>query len=122
MKAPLDPTPYPRDPRSQPIQVGLPDGGYAYVQGVDGTIYVVPDGPHVHPQILGGGSPANYAGDLTIDRGRIVDVTNLSGTFQCDDPDGLLEVAAALRSVGFAVDSGAVRFFPQDGSRPRVIQ
>ena len=122
MKAPLDPTPYPRDPRSQPIHVGLPDGGYAYVQAVDGTIYVVPDAPHVHPTVLGGGSPANYAGDLTIDRGRIVDVTNLSGTFQCDDPDGLLEVSAALRRMGFTVESGAVRFFPQDGSRPRVLE
>jgi hypothetical protein len=50
-----------------------------------------------------------------------VNVTNLSGTFQCDDSDGLLEVAAELRRVGFVVEPGAVRFFPQDGSRPRVL-
>ena len=121
MKSPLDPMPYPRDSRSQPIHAGLPDGGYAYVQDLDDTIYVVPDAPHVHPVILGGGCPAKYAGDLTIDRGKIVDVTNLSGTFQCDDPDGLLDVAAELRRIGFVVETGAVRFFPQDGSRPRVL-
>lgn len=121
MRYPLDPTPYPRDHRSQPIRVGFADGGYAYVQDVDGTIYVVPDAPHVHPSILGGGRPAKYAGDLTIDHDKIVAITNLSGTFQCDDPDGLLEVAAELRRIGFVVESGAVRFFPQDGSRPRVL-
>ncbi len=121
MKPPLDPTPYPRDPRSTPIRPGLPDGGYAYAQDASGTIYVLPDAPHVHPRILGGGTSAKYAGDLTVRDGRIVDVTNLSGTFQCDDADGLLEIGEEIRRTGFVVDSGAVRFFPQDGSRPRVL-
>jgi hypothetical protein len=63
-----------------------------------------------------------YAGDLTIS-GRVVrDVTNLSGTFQCDDRDGLLAVAEAIRRQGVAVMPGAVRFFPADGSRPVVLQ
>jgi hypothetical protein len=119
---PQDSTPYPKDPRSQPIDASIPDGGYAYVRDVNGTVHVVPDGPHVHPKILGGGQPAMYAGDMTIRGGRVVDLTNLSGTFQFDDEDGLREVAAELRRQGLQVDVGAVRFFPADGSAPVVLQ
>ena len=93
MKDPLDPTPYPRDPRSRPIDASLPDAGYAYVQDVGGTVHVVPDGPHVHPKVLGMALPGNYAGDMTVRGGKVVDLTNLSGTFQFDDEDGLREVA-----------------------------
>jgi hypothetical protein len=116
MKAPLDPTSYPRDPRSQPISPGLPDGGYVYVQDLNGVIYVLPDGPHMHPKVLGGAQPAMYAGDLTIRDGKVWDLTNLSGTFQFDDEAGLLAVAQEFRRQGFTVETGAVRFFPADGS------
>jgi hypothetical protein len=122
MKIPLDPTPYPRDPRSRAISRKTKDGNYVYVRDPAGIVYVLPDGPHTHPKVLGGGCPAMYAGDLTIS-GRVVrDVTNLSGTFQCDDRDGLLAVAEAIRRQGVAVMPGAVRFFPADGSRPVVLQ
>ena len=121
MKSPLDPTPYAQDPRSQPIAPTIPDGGYVYVRDHNGTIHVVPDGPHVHPKVLGGGLPAMYAGDLTIRGGSVVDLTNLSGTFEFDDEDGLLEVAKEIENNGIAVDPGAVRFFPPDGSRPVVL-
>jgi hypothetical protein len=110
------------DPRSQPIDATIPDGGYAYVRDLNGTVHVVPDGPHVHPKVLGGALPAMYAGDLTIRGGMVVDLTNLSGTFQFDDEDGLREVAAELRRVGLVVAKGAVRFFPPDGSRPVVLE
>jgi hypothetical protein len=63
-----------------------------------------------------------YAGDMTIRRGRVVDLTNLSGTFQFDDEDGLRELAAELQRQGLQVDAGAVRFFPADGSPPVVLQ
>jgi hypothetical protein len=119
---PQDTTPYPKDPQSRPIDASIPDGGYAYVRDVNGTVHVVPDGPHVHPKILGGGQPAMYAGDMTIRRGRVVDLTNLSGTFQFDDEVGLREVAAELRRQGLQVEVGAVRFFPADGSAPVVLQ
>ena len=119
---PQDQTPYPKDPQSQPIDASIPDGGYAYVRDVNGTVHVVPDGPHVHPKVLGGGQPAMYAGDMTIRGGRVVDLTNLSGTFQFDDEDGLREVAAELRRQGLQVEVGAVRFFPADGSAPAVLQ
>ncbi|SFH68758.1 hypothetical protein [Planctomicrobium piriforme] len=87
---PLDPTPYPRDRRSIPIHLGLRDGLYVFVQNIDEIIYVLPDHPHAHPKVLGGGKPARYAGDLTVENGEIRDLTNLSGTFQFDDRVGLL--------------------------------
>ena len=122
MKYPADTTPYPQDPRSQPVSASLPDGGYVYVRDANGTVHVLPDGPHLHPKVLGGGQPALYAGDMTVRGGRVVDVTNLSGTFQFDDEAGLREVAAELRRQGLAVEAGAVRFFPADGSRPVVLE
>jgi hypothetical protein len=54
--------------------------------------------------------------------GKVADLTNLSGTFQFDDQDGLRDVAGAIRSQGLSVDSGAVRFFPSDGSPPIVLE
>ena len=122
MKLPLDSTPYPQDPRSSPASAGIPDGGYVYVQDTTGIVYVLPDGPHLHPKVLGGGRPARYAGDLTIQQGRVADLTNLSGTFQFDEEAGLRAVAAQLRQQGLAVEPGAVRFFPADGSPPVILE
>ncbi len=59
---------------------------------------------------------------MTIQGGKVVDLTNLSGTFQFDDEEGLREVAAELRRRGLVVEQGAVRFFPADGSRPVVLE
>ena len=92
------------------------------MQDGNGTVHVLPDGPHLHPKVLGGVWPALYAGDMTVRGGSVVDLTNLSGTFQFDDEDGLREVAGELRRQGLAVQSGAVRFFPADGSRPVVLE
>lgn len=122
MKYPLDPTPFPVDSRSRPVDSRIADGGYVYVRDVVGAIHVLPDGPHLHPKVLGGGSPALYAGDMTVRGGRIVDVTNLSGTFQFDDKQGLKEVAEELRRQGLSVDRGAVRFFPADGSVTQILE
>jgi hypothetical protein len=122
LKWPVDSTPYPQDTRSRFIAAGLPDGGYVYVQDDQGQIWILPDGPHFHPKVLGGGKPALYAGDLTIHNGRVIDVTNLSGTFQFVDEAGLLNVADELCRHGLAVDAGAVRFFPADGSMPVILR
>ena len=122
MKAPLDRTPYPKHPRSRPIQRGIADGGYVYVQDSQGVIWVLEDGPHRHVRVLGNAEPAEYAGDLTIKHGRIKDVTKLSGAFQFDDVQDLLKVAEALEKCGFVVEPGAVRFFPMDGSAPKALR
>jgi len=121
-KTPLDSFPYERDPRSKALATNVGDGVYVYVQDVDGTIYVLPDGSHLHPKVLGNASPAIFAGDLRIEKGRIAEVTNLSGTFQFDDPQGLLSVATQLEVLGFIVADGAVRFFPMDGSLPCILR
>lgn len=92
------------------------------MRDVDGEIYALPDGPHLHPRVLGGAQPALYAGDLSIEDGGVRDVTNLSGTFQVDDPRGLLDVADELIRLGFTVEPNAVRFFPPDGSRPGILR
>jgi hypothetical protein len=52
----------------------------------------------------------------------VADLTNLSGTFRCDEPPGLILVAQALRRHGLHVRTGAVRFFPSDGARPIVLE
>jgi hypothetical protein len=123
LKYPSDKTPYPKDLRSRPIDASIGSGGYVvYVQDVNGTVHVLPDGLHMHPKVLGGGQPALYAGDLTIQGGKVVDLTNLSGTFQFDDEPGLREVAKELRQQGLVVAQGAVRFFPADGSPPFVLE
>jgi hypothetical protein len=122
LKHPLDKTPYPKDPRSCPVDASVADGGYVYVQDGNGIIHVLPDGPHLHPKVLGGGQSARYAGDMTVQGGEVVDLTNLSGTFQFDDEAGLRQVAEELRKQGLKVVPGAVRFFPSDGSRPVVLE
>jgi hypothetical protein len=121
MKAPLDKTPYPRDPCSIPLSGTLADGLYVYVQDVQGIVHVAPDGPHMHPRVLGGAQPALYAGDMTIEDGKVTDLTNLSGSFQFDEDKGLKAVAAQIRQQGLAVEMGAVRFFPADGSGPVIL-
>ena len=121
MKTPLDRFAYEQDPDSKPICAATPDGLYVYVQDEKGIVWVLPDGPHRHPQVLGHAWPAAYAGDLTVAQGKITDVTNLSGTFQFDDEEGLRVVAEQLRKQGLELEPGAVRFFPPDGSRPVVL-
>ncbi len=122
MKAPADKTPYPQDPRSAPLGPQTPDGLYVFVRDTAGIVWVLPDGQHVHPKVLGAAQPALYAGDLSIMAGQVQDLTNLSGTFQFDDEAGLRDVAAQLRRQGVAVEPGAVRFFPADGSAPVILE
>jgi hypothetical protein len=121
-KHPLDPFPYEQHKDSVALHLGLADGCYVYVQDVNDIIHVLPDGPHRHTRVLGNASAANYAGDFEITKGCILDLTNLSGTFQFDDRQGLLKIAAKMESLGFAIQPSAVRFFPVDGSRPVVLR
>lgn len=123
MKSPLDDRLYERDPQTRELVPGIDDGVYVFVQDLNGIVFVLPDGSHRHPRVLGGRKPAMYAGDLTVDRGRIRDLTNLSGTFQFSEAAGLLAVAVALEQKGFQVMPGAVRLFSHiDSSRPIVLR
>lgn len=122
LRWPLDTKKYARDARSQPFRVGLDDGLYVYVQDKSGLIFVLPDGPHRHPKVLGNGEPALCAGDLTLLNGSITDFTNLSGTFQFDDPLALLAAADQLEAQGANFRKGAVRYFPMDGAKPQVLR
>jgi hypothetical protein len=123
LKPPLDKTPYERDPRSMPVTSAVKDGLYVYVQDEHGIVWALPDGPHLHPKVLGKCSLALYAGDMTIRGGKVADMTNLSGTFQFDDPQGLRDVATALRRQGLEILPGAVRLFNWSGrSRPTVLE
>ena len=122
LKLPQDITPYEPDPLARPAAAGLVDGLYVYVQDELGVVVVLEDGPHVHPKVLGRSRPAMYAGDMTVCAGQVVDLTNLSGTFQFDDPQGLVDVSEQLRRQGLEVVPGAIRFFTWDGSTPpRVL-
>jgi hypothetical protein len=123
MKYPLDDENYGRDIRSKAITSQLPDGAYVFVRDVDGTIYVLPDGPHQHPKVLGSGKPAVYAGDFS-KRGQFVtDLTTLSGTFQFEDATDLLAVAKAFEEIGLTIQPGAVRLFSySSGQRAQILR
>jgi hypothetical protein len=100
---------------------GLADGEYVYVQDLEEQIWVVPDGPHRHPKVLGQALPALYAGTLRVLDNAIVELTNLSGTFRCDDDEGMVDVAEWLMQHGWRIAENAIRFFPFDGGRPYII-
>lgn len=123
MKHPRDSTPYEQDPRSRRLEPGTADGVYVFVLDENDVVHFLPDGPHLHPKILGNALPVKYAGDFRIEAGRICELTNLSGTFLCDDLAGLSEVASIIRLVGIEIAAGGVRFFPPDGmQRPFIVE
>ena len=124
MKSPLDPTDHEPDPRSRVLQPGFADGRYVYVQDGQGDIWVVlDDRPHLHLKVLGHRQPAKYAGDLTIRNGRIVDITNCSGTFQFDDEAGLRDVVHVLRQQGWEILARKVKLFSHTQAiRPRILE
>ena len=120
---PLDPKRYPRDPASAPLHRGSADGAYVYVQGLDGTIYILPDGPHQHSRVLGEARSAMYAGELRIQAGTVVQLNNCSGTFEPDSVRGLRQVADVIESLGFKFEAGSVQFFHFHKVAPtRMIQ
>lgn len=123
MQPPLDPRRYRRHRESRLVALGIPDGTYVYVQASDGVIHILPAGPHRRPRILGNAEPARYAGDFAVAGDVIVELTNISGTFQFDDAEGLLMVAGELETIGFRIAPGSVRLFSHiDGRRPVVLR
>lgn len=107
----LDPQSYPQSLTSQPLHVGVVDGNYVYVQDLAGTIYILPDGYHQHPRVLGESKPAKYAGELVLKQGMVMLLNNCSGTFEPDCLSGLCEVAEAIEMIGFEFRARAIQFF-----------
>jgi len=106
--APLDVEKYKKNPNSVLFSADLEPGEYVFVQDVDGKVWVVPDGCHLHPTVLGRARPAVAAGELTVEgRGVVQGINNLSGTFQCH-PDSLLTAIGGLILQGAKIRPDAV--------------
>ena len=75
---------YRRHAKSVPFSPEIEPGVYVFVQDIDGKVWVLPDGCHAHPAVLGRARPAVAAGELTVEENGVVqEINNLSGTFQC---------------------------------------
>jgi RHS repeat-associated protein len=111
IKAPLDPIPYEPHPLAARLSASAEPGDYVYVRDTSGDVHIAPDGPHVHPRVLGGGQSATGAGTLTIaPGGAVTSLDNISGTFQFG-ADTLPGVAGAIERQGLTVAPGAIRPF-----------
>jgi hypothetical protein len=100
---PLDLERYRRHNESVPFSPQLAAGVYVFVQDCAGTVWVLPDGRHRHPRVLGGVRPAVAAGELTVgENGEILSINNLSGTFRCAG-DCLLVAVGGLVKQGAKV-------------------
>lgn len=99
---------YRRHERSNPFSASSPPGAYVYVQDCDGTVWLAPDGPHMHPRVLGGARPAVSAGELTLgESGEVLSINNLSGTFECS-PDSLLVAVGGIIVLGGKIAADAI--------------
>jgi hypothetical protein len=65
-KKPRDKRAYPQSPDSRPLGIGEQSGRFVYVVDIHDRIYIAPDGPHVHPLVLGLAQEALYAGEIEI--------------------------------------------------------
>lgn len=101
----------PRNPASAPISNGTRPGNYVFVRDADGVTHVVPDGPGLHPTVLGNGQAASAAGETTIGpNGVVTEINNISFTFQFGS-DVLPGVRDALRNLGLNVADDAIKPF-----------
>lgn len=101
-----DPDPNHRRHReSQRFASDLPAGDYVFVQDVFGVVYVLRQDQqpgHAHHVVLGRARSAVSAGELVLgDGGVILEINNISGTFQCA-PDSLFS------AIGGFVRQGAI--------------
>jgi hypothetical protein len=99
----------PRNPASAPLSPTTPPGTYVYVQDANGVVNVVPNGPRLHPTVLGGGQPAVAAGEIIISpNGVVSEINNISYTFQ-HGAEVLPGVEAAVRRQGLKVAPNALK-------------
>ncbi len=105
---PLDPERFRRDNRSVAFSSELPAGAYVYVQDCSGIVWVLPDGTHQHPRVLGRARPAVSAGELLMgEDGNVISINNISGTFECT-ADSLLTAVGGLVKQGAVISSDAI--------------
>ncbi len=109
-RAPSDTFPYEKLPNSRPFDAGVASGTYVYVQDPNGTVWIAENGIHLHPRILGGGRSVAVAGELVVKNGVVIEVDNVSGTFQFG-PETLSQVIDALLRQGASVAADAARPF-----------
>jgi hypothetical protein len=110
IRAPSDTFPYEKLPNSRLCDAFVHDGSYVYVQDPSGGVWIAENGIHLHPRILGGGQSAAAAGELLVKNGNIIEVDNVSGTFQFG-PETLPQVIDALQRQGARVAADAARPF-----------
>jgi hypothetical protein len=104
-----DPRRYRQREDSVPFSRMLPAGEYVFVQDCSGEVWVLPDGLHVHPYVLGRAKPAVAAGEMSIeDNGVVTRLNNFSGTFQCT-LDCLFVAVGGLVLQGATIRPGSVR-------------
>jgi hypothetical protein len=100
-----------KNPLSAPISRATKPGTYVFVRDADGFIHIVPDGPGLHPTVLGNGQAASAAGEITIRPGGVIsEINNISYTFQFG-AYVLPSVKAALQQMGFKVAPNAIKPF-----------
>lgn len=108
---PGDPNRYRRHEQSTSFSATLPAGAYVYVQDCAGVVWVAPDGPHMHPRVLGGARPVVSAGELILgENGEVLSINNLSGTFECAPDCLLLAVGGIIVQGGKIVSSAISRY------------
>jgi len=101
----------PKHPLSSPLSPATKPGTYVYVQDANGVIHVVPNGPGLHPTVLGGGQAAAAAGEIVIGPGGVItEINNISYTFQFGD-EILSSMRSGCESLGFKVGKDALKPF-----------
>ena len=94
-----------RHSESRRFSPDLPAGDYVFAQDAFGVVHLLRQEHqpgHAHHVVLGRGRAAVCAGELILGEGGvIVEINNLSGTFQCA-PDSL------LTAIGGLIRQGAV--------------
>jgi len=120
-KRPLDRFRYLRDVDSRPLRSNELPGDYVYVVDLDETIHVAPNGPHMHPKVLGNAGSALYAGEISIAApGEVDSVNNSSGTFRFKSQQSLCCVVLGLVRLGFRVHE-AIWYTPDGSMRPQRL-
>jgi hypothetical protein len=88
-----------RHRESQQFSSDLLAGAYVFVQDAFGVVYALRQDQqpgHAHHVVLGRARPAASAGELILgERGVVLEINNVSGTFQCA-PDSLFSAIGGL--------------------------